>query len=102
MRRLGLVLFALATLGCAASTTASTVPEREAEAPPPPPPPALASPAPPGCAAVHALGGYCFPTVEAACRALPCSNKGCSIGYSLPPVVSCAAPGEGAALPGTN
>src|SRR5687767_3779712 len=100
MRRLGLVLFALATLGCAASTTASTAPERELEAPPPPA--ALASSVPSSCPAVHALGGYCFPTVEAACRALPCSNKGCSIGYSLPPVVSCAAPGEAAVLPGAN
>ena len=41
----------------------------------------------------------CFPTVEAACQSLGCADNRCSIGYSLPPMISCAGPGEQAWVP---
>ncbi|MEZ4257527.1 MAG: hypothetical protein R3B36_00585 [Polyangiaceae bacterium] len=88
---------ACALVGCGGAPAtvstppASAVPER-ARGPGPPP---TATAPPPDCNARAGHDGPCFPSAEEACRALACAPPTrCSIGASLPPVVTCGPPDE--------
>lgn len=75
-------------------TPATQAPANEPNLPPEPP---ANSNQQEKCGAMIAGSSYCFPSEAEACAYLNCPGNRCSLGYSLPPVVSCASADDEAA-----